>query len=181
MTYKKIVISTLLIFVALQFTTIVFAKDSLDYSTYSIDYSKLSAKKYKETADYYFIRSQKSPSAMERRQAEMAAIAGYNTLSKIEPSNVYPFVQLGRIYANKKADDLAKENYSRALCLDSIDPYANYFYAEYFYGKRKYRQALKYYLKAYNNGYSEVNKLRNRMGEIYDKLGDSQKAKEFGK
>src|SRR5574344_1970297 len=181
MTYKKIVISTLLILIALQCTTFVFAKDNLDYSIYSTDYSKLSATKYKETADYYFIRSQKAPTAMERKQAEMTAIANYNTLSKIEPSNVYPFVQLGRIYTNKNADDLAKENYSRALNIDALDPYANYFYAEYFYGRRKYRQALKYYLKAYNNGYSEVNKLKNRMGELYDKLGDSQKAKEFGK
>lgn len=141
----------------------------------------MSAVKYKKLADFNFVRMEKAPTTFEKKQAQQKALENYHILSKIEPLNTYSYVQLARIYEKKKSEDLIKENFSTALSINSKDPYANYFYGEYFYSKEKYRVALKYYLIAYKNGYKDVYILNKRLAELYKKLGDINKSDYYNK
>ena len=79
----------------------------------------------------------------------------------------------------KNIDRLAKEYLYRATNLNARDPYANFYFGEFFYKRNNYKRALNYYLVAYNNGYSNSYELNLKLGRIYEKFADLVKARQF--
>lgn len=182
MIYKKEFLSAFIVFFLFfvgNYSAFALEKGSLEYNDNFVDYSKLSPKEFKHNGDYYFVLSQRLTSEYKKKDAETNALGEYFVLTKINSNDPYAFVQMGRIYTARHQDILAKENFFRALNISSYDPYANYFFGEYYYYNHDYRRALKYYLVAYDNGYSNVYDLNLKLAKLYEKLGDMGKAKEL--
>ena len=100
-------------------------------------------------------------------------------LSKVYPADYYAYVQMARINDEKGNDILAKNYYNKAFNLDKRNPYTNFYFAEYNIKRGRFHKALKYYLTAYNNGYKNNYVTNLKLAELYEKLGDMEKAQNF--
>ena len=74
---------------------------------------------------------------------------------------------------------LAKEYFSKAINIEPDNPSANFYFGEFYYTRRDYNRALKYYRIAYNNGYSNKYDINIRLATINEKLADLINAKKF--
>lgn len=116
----------------------------------------------------------------QTRQRLLEVAAGkYFLLSKINPQAITPYVQLARIYDITKHDRYAKEYFYRATNLENLNPFANFYFGEYYFRRDDFRRALKYYLIAYQNGYDNIYDLNVRLAVIYEKTGDLENAKKY--
>lgn len=107
------------------------------------------------------------------------ALAKYMFLLSIQPNNANYCTQIGVIHDLRGSGALAKNYFYRAINLDKLNPFANFYFGEYYFNMRDYRNALKYYLIAFNNGYGSYYEVNNRLAIVYEKLGDLQKAKDY--
>ena len=148
----------------------------IDYSI-PVDYSHLSEAELQSKAlDYFRIARQLPDYTLDSDMTN--ALLLYSILQNKNPENVVYSMRLGILYDKLGKDRLAKGNLSRAI---SIDPYAAapYFYfGEYYYKRQQYRQALRYYKKAqeYSTGMNSA--VNYRLGDIYQKLGDTKSSLE---
>lgn len=107
------------------------------------------------------------------------ALAKYMFLLSIQPNNATYCTQVGVIHDLSGHGAQAKTYFYRAINLDKLNPFANFYFGEYYFNMRDYRNALKYYLIAFNNGYGSYYEVNNRLAIVYEKLGDLQKAKDY--
>lgn len=178
--YKKLIVSALSAFIIFSYTPAFSAQNGkLEYNAVLYDYSSFDVQKVTHEADEIFEKYNNAKTDAERLQLGQNALCKYYLLTKIDYENVYPFVQLARLYIDKDKKKFAKEHLSTALNLDSKNPYANYYYGEFYFKYRDYRRALKHYLIAYNNGYKNLYDLNLKMAIIYEKFGDIQKSIDF--
>lgn len=147
-------------------------KGGIQYSI-PTDYSKLSEPELKTKADKYFYWAQqyKEPTINEDITN---ALMLYSVLQKINPENEMYSIRLGLLYEKINLDKYAKGNYSRAITVSPSKPEPYFYFGEYYYKKQLYRKALKYYKEALSKGSAEDYNLNLRLGDIYEKLGDTK-------
>jgi len=144
-----------------------------------MDYSKFNPITIRNEADLYFYKAQESITASEKDKYYNAAMAKYYLLTKIDNSQIFPLVQLARIYDYKKKDRYAKEYFYKAKNLSDNAPDANYYFGDFYFKRNDFKRALRYYIIAYNNGYNNRYDLNYQLGTIYEKLADLVNAKRF--
>lgn len=143
------------------------------------DYSKLDIAPVLQEADYYFDIAMQLTDKEEKDRFINLAMGKYYLASKINPADERIYVQIARIYDELNKDSLAKSNFFHATNLIVNDPYANYWFGEFYFKRRDFKRALKHYTIAYNNGYANNYDLNLRLATIYEKFADLMNAKKF--
>ena len=163
---------SLLIFVLPSFSI---EKGSVKYEDNLMDYSVLDGQKILEEADGYFdqYETTKDPKYLS------TAMGKYYIVTKIYPVEIYPMVQLARTYDEKKLDRFAKEYFSICYDINKKDPYLNYYLGDFYFKRDDYKRALRYFKRAYENGYSEYFDLNLKIATIYEKFADLLTAKYY--
>lgn len=150
-------------------------KGGVDYQI-PIDYTKLNQSDLEAKADFYYNTAIKSKKASEDMTS---ALVLYTILTKKDPSNTMYAVRLGKLYDILGKDRLAKGGYYQALGVNHKHPEPYYYLGEFYYDREQYRKALKYYKRAYDAGYSTHYYTLYRMGDLYQKFGDTQNALKY--
>lgn len=159
--------------------TLALQKGSLEYLENRFDYSQLNPIELNGEGDAYFEQALSAKGKLNREKLFRYAMSKYFLTSKADNKNVYAFVQMGRIYDSMDKDRYAKESFYRATNLEYRNPYANFYFGEYYFKRRDYNRALIYYLRSYENGFDNNFDLNFRLAVIYEKLGDLVNAKTF--
>lgn len=147
---------------------------------YSIptDYSKMSESELELKARNYYFLSQKLKDG-EINEDMTNALMLYNVLQNINPGQISYCIKLGSLYDKLNMDRYAKGNFSRAIGLDASRPEPYFYFGEFYYKRQMYRKALKYYNEAYKLGYDSNYDLLYKMGDIYEKFGDTHSALKY--
>ena len=88
-------------------------------------------------------------------------------------------MRLGILYDKIKKDRYAKGNFSRAIAINPISPEPYFYFGEFYYKRQLYRPALKYYKKAFEYSSKANYDLCYKLGDIYEKFGDTKTALKF--
>ena len=129
------------------------------------------------SADKYFYAGIEAADVNKKETYLSKALEKYMLLLKLRPDDVITCTQIGVIHDNLNGPSIAREYFLRALNLDNLNPYANFYYGEYYFAQKDYQNALKYYLISYNNGYKDYFPVNIKLATVYEKLGDIEKAK----
>ena len=130
-------------------------------------------------ADKYFYAGLQTNNKNLKEAYLSQALVKYMLLLSIKPDDLVICTQIGVIHDKLGHSRTANDYLFRAISIDSMNPFPNYYYGEYYYAKRDFENALKYYLAAYNNGYQDYYEVNLQLGTIYEKLGDIEKAKYY--
>lgn len=152
-------------------------KGGIEYSI-PVDYSKLSEQELQDKAKNYFHNAQMNNTG-EINEDITNALFLYGILQNVNPENQDYCIKMGILYDKIGKDRYAKGNFARAIGIDSSKPEAYFYLGEYYYERTLYRRALKYYNEAYKLGYSYNYDLLYRMGDIYEKLGDTRSSLKY--
>jgi type IV pilus assembly protein PilF len=79
------------------------------------------------------------------------ALAEVNQALRAEPGYGPAYNVAGLIHAELKQDDLARQNFERALQIDPVDPDANNNYGRFLCDRKREAEAIKYFLAALRN------------------------------
>ena len=150
-------------------------KASVEYNERRIDYSVIDRQQVLTEADSFFDKYEET----NESKYLTTAMAKYYILTRINPTDLYSTVQLAKTYDINKNDRQAKKYFNVAMDINKNDAYFNYNFAEYYYARKDYKRALKYYEKAYKNGYSENFDTNLKIATIYEKFADLEKAKYY--
>ena len=141
-----------------------------------IDYTKLNQSELEAKAEFYY------NSAINSKKLDediTSALVLYTILTNKDPQNYKYSIRLGKLYDVISKDKLAKGNYYRAMGLDQKRPEPYFYLGEYYYDREKYKKALKFYQRAYDTGYSTHYYTLYRMGDIYQKFGDTKNSLKY--
>lgn len=169
---------TLIAVVIFLFTTPVYSVEygSVNKDSAFVDYKSIDTSQALKRADLYFGLAQTEADEVLKSAYLEKAKYEYNVLSLAKFDDIHSVIQLGRIYDVQKQDRYAKSYFSRALGLDYKNPSANYYFANFYYDRKDYKKALKYYRKAMEYGLpDDINLLKN-MGDIFEKFADIKRA-----
>ncbi len=150
-------------------------KGSVKFEENLIDYSVLDANKILTDADSFFEQYETTGD----KKFLNTAMGNYYLVTKVFPLEIYPMVQLARTYDGKKLDRFAKEYFNICLDINRKDPYLNYYLGDFYYKRRDFKRALRYFRIAYNNGYRDYYDLNYKIATIYEKFADLSKAKYY--
>ena len=103
----------------------------------------------------------------------------YNILFKVNPDKLEYSVKLGILYDKVGKDRQAKGQFSRAIGINKESPLPYFYFGEFYYKRNLYRKAMKYYNEAYKKGFKTNYDLLFRMGDIYEKFGDTRSALKY--
>lgn len=109
------------------------------------------------------------------------AMRYYFMLLQINKDSIDARIGLGRVYDEMKLDRYAQKHFFSVYNIDSQNAKNNFYFANFYYKRNDLVTALSYYTKAYNKGYADSYFLNYRLGVIYEKLADVEKAKQFYK
>lgn len=154
---------------------------SVKYNNNLIDYSKVDKEATQKLADYYFSKALEAQDETKRKTYLQKASGEYFILTKIEPQNIYPLVQMARVYDYEKQNSYAKAYFFRALKIDKKDAATNYYFGEFYYTREEYIKALYFYNVAFENGFKENFNVLVKMAIMYEKLGDLVRANQYYK
>ena len=143
----------------------------------SVDYNY--AKELEAQADKFFYTGIEIKDQKLREAYLSKALAKYMLLLKLQPDNAVFCTQIAVIHDICGHYPQAKEYFFRAINLENLNPFANFYFAEYYFINKDYNNALKHYLIAYNNGYKDYYQVNIRIAAIYERLGDIEKAKYY--
>lgn len=149
-----------------------FVSGRIDYQI-PIDYTKLNKDELEERADFYYAVAIKTD---KLTSDTTYALILYNVLSEKEPNNITYLVRLGNLYDMLDKDRYAKGNYFHAIGINPQLPEPFFCLAEFYYKRELYRKALKFYKLAYEKGYNTHYQTLYKMGDIYQKFGDTENA-----
>ncbi len=127
-------------------------------------------------ADSYFEKAQQATDKKTKTSNYQKACERYYMQTQLNPKNVYPYIQIGRIYTAEQKNKLAKEYFLTALGIEPENTLANYRFGDYYFARSNKRLALEYYSKAYNSGLKNDIELNKKMAEIYENFGDILKS-----
>lgn len=176
---RNIIIPLLLLSLILFFTNSAQA-DENGYSNFDdAGYSGISYSALLKDADNDFLTFLKSPDAIKKEQYLNSAMNKYYILTKIDNSKIPPCVQLGRIHDEKNNYDLAVEYFHKALNINASHPYANFYLGEFYFKRKEYIKAVKYYNRAYINGLNRHYDLNYKLAVIHEKFADLANAKKY--
>lgn len=151
------------------------------YNDTYIDYSKIDIAGTLKSADFYFKKALDEKDEDLRNDYLQKASGEYFILSQADKKNLYPIVQLARVYDFENKNSYSKAYFFQALKIDKNNPQTNFYFGEFYYKRKDYSRALYYYKQASKNGYPEDSDLQYKMGVIYEKLGDLLKANRYYK
>lgn len=149
------------------------------YEKAGFDLSALNSEKLRAEGDSNFVKGFESSTEADQKKYYQLALQKYFLLSKVEPYNYYPYVQMARILDEQGKDVLSKKHFFQAMNLDKYNPYTNFYFGEFHVKRKMYEKGLKYYLIAYNNGYKDNYVTNQKIAELYEKLGDLKKSEEL--
>ena len=152
-------------------------KGKLEYSI-PVDYSKINEQETASVAREYYYNAERLQDNIINDDMTNALML-YSVLQRVNPENIEYPIRLGVLYDKIGKDRHAKGNFSKAIGLNELNP-ASYFHLGNFYYKREqYRKALKYYNESYKKGLKTDYELLSKMGDIYEKFGDSRSALKY--
>ncbi|MBQ7127005.1 tetratricopeptide repeat protein [bacterium] len=149
-------------------------KSTIQYSI-PVDYSNLSEIELRQNAEVnYNIVSRLSDGIVNNAVSDTLFL--YTLLSKINPENTEYYTRLGILYDKINKDRYAKSYFSRAISTSpqSSEPY--YYLGNFYIKRQRYRLALKSYLASYERTTNPSYELLYKIGDIYEKFGDTKKA-----
>lgn len=153
----------------------------IEYNNKFIDYSKIDKTLTRERADYYFNKALEEKDKNLKRDYLKTASGEYFILTQAEHNNLYPIVQLARVYDMENENSYAKAYFFQALKIDKNNTSTNYYFGEYYFTRRDYTRALYFYNIAFKNGLQENFDILLKMGIMYEKLGDLLRANQYYK
>ncbi|MBR1423940.1 tetratricopeptide repeat protein [bacterium] len=131
------------------------------------------------SADVYFKKAMDSTQTSEKLNYFQKAYDRYYMETQLEPSDVYSYVQIARIYSDQNRPEIARNYFATALGIEPDNPFTNYHIGNFCYKQKKYKLALEFYNKAY--GIDDKSDLYINMALIYEKFGDLLKANTYYK
>jgi tetratricopeptide (TPR) repeat protein len=153
----------------------------IHYNNTLLDYSKIDKKKTLNLADTYFNKALNAKNEDEKLDYLQKASGMYFLLSQIDCKNLYPIVQMARVYDYENQNSYAKAYFFKALKIERYNAATNYYFGEYYYSREDYRRALYFYNTAFENGYRENYDVLIKMATMYEKLGDLLRANQYYK
>jgi tetratricopeptide (TPR) repeat protein len=153
----------------------------IHYNDTLIDYSKIDKDKTLYFADFYFDKALKEKNNEEKLGYLQKASGMYFLLSQIDSGDLYPIVQMARVYDYENQNSYAKAYFYKALKIERYNAATNYYFGEYYYSRDDYRRALYFYNTAFENGYRENYDVLLKMAIMYEKLGDLLRANQYYK
>ena len=149
----------------------------IDYSI-PIDYSKINETETSDKAKIYFYNAERVRDGIINEDITNALML-YNVLQRVNPENIEYPIRLGILYDKIGKDRQAKGNFSKAIGINSENPAPYFHFGNYYYKREQYRKALKYYNESYKKGLKTDYELLSKMGDIYEKFGDSRSALKY--
>lgn len=137
--------------------------------------------KFLKQANLDMLLYDKYQNATERYIYLQDAMRYYFLLEKINPTSIEAQIGLARVYDELNLDKYAKKHFYNALSFNSQNTKANLYFANFYYKRNDYINALNYYKTAYKCGYSKDYEVNYRLGIIYEKLADIEKSQEYYK
>lgn len=153
----------------------------IQYDNALIDYTVIDKDSTLKLADYYFEKALNSEDKQTKKEFLQKASGEYFILTRINPRDLYPIVQLARVYDFEEQNSYSKAYFFKALKIDKNNAATNYYFGEYYYKRDDYKRALYYYNTAFQNGYKENYDVLIRMATMYEKLGDLLRANQYYK
>ena len=150
----------------------------VEYHDYLFDYSKMPTEPIAVEADSWLQEALLMSDSEDKRLLLHKAMKNYYILLKIHPDNVDYLNKRGLIYDVLDRNILARSFFSRSLNIDKNNPQTNFLVGDYFYKRRDFKRALKYFSIALQNGYSNYD-IKYKLAIVYEKLGDLCNAKRF--
>lgn len=154
-------------------------KGKIDYSI-PIDYSKLSEPELSAKARKYYFDAIDSKEKTISEDLSNALFL-YSVLEKVNPDSLEYALKLGVLNDIANRDRYAKGYFSKALGINKENPEIYYYFGEFYYRRESYRKALRHYIQAYKHGYDSHYETLYKMGDIYEKFGDSRSALKYFK
>ena len=137
------------------------------------DYTKLNQEELEAKAYFYYTPAINSK---ELNDNMTYALNLYTLLLNAYPDNITYPLRLGRLYDVIGKDRQAKGMFYRAMGINQSHPEPYFCLGNFYYEREQYRKALKFYLSAYELGFSEHYYTLEKIGMIYKKFGDTEKA-----
>ena len=150
-------------------------KGGIDYKI-PIDYSKINQEQLDAKAQSYYTKALNSNVLNDDMTT---ALNLYTILTKKNPDNIIYALRLGKLYDVIGKDRYAKGEYYKAVSLKPSAPEPYYYLGDYFYTREQYKKALKFYKLAYEKGYNNHYQTLYKIGNIYQKFGDSKAALQY--
>lgn len=177
MCFKNIVISIISTFLI---SSPVFSTESggVEYHDYLFDYSHLDPEPLKSEADLWLSQALDEQNINVKNDLLHQAMKNYYILLKISPGDVDVLNKRALIYDIQDKNLLARSFFSRSLNIEKDNPETNYLVGDYFFKRRDFKRALRYFSAAYENGYSGFD-INYKLAVVYEKLGDLCNAKHF--
>lgn len=150
-------------------------KGGIDYKI-PIDYSKLNQSELESEAKIYY---SKAIVSKKLNDDMTTALNLYTMLSNAAPDNTLYALRLGKLYDVLGKDRYAKGSYYRAMGINPSDPEPYCYLGDFYYDREQYRKALKFYLRAYDNGYSLQGHTLSRISDIRKRFGDDVIPKKY--
>ena len=175
--FSKKFLLTLMLFTVISVPTFSAVKGGIEYSI-PLDYSKVNEQEVELKAKLYFHNALQTQDSIVNEDITNALFL-YRVLDKVNPNNIdYP-IKLGRLYDKVEKERQAKGYFYKAIGIDESSPIPYFYLGEFYYKRELYRKALKYYNESYKRGYETNYDLLYRMGDIYEKFGDTRSALKY--
>lgn len=136
-------------------------------------------KKFQQNADKNMQLFEKAKRPQEKLFHLKEAMRYYFLLSQADTSSIKAQIGLARVYDEMKQDRYAKKHFFNAYNFNYENPEMNFHFANFYYKRSDFINALHYYNRAYRFGYSDNYYLNYRLGNVYEKLADIENAKKF--
>ena len=152
-------------------------RGNLEYKI-PIDYDKLSKEELDNKADFYYNLALKTSNGTLNK--EMSYALNFNSVLSHKCPNIQFYkIRLGILYDEIGKDKYAKSYFNHAIGMDSNKPEPYFRLGEFYYKRNLYKKALKPYKEAYKKGYSTHYETLYKIGDIYEKFGDTEAALKY--
>lgn len=178
-----LLLGTLIIFGSSQYNNKVYGVEfgTVHYNNALVDYSKIDKSSTLKLADSYFNKALNTEDKNEKNSLLKKASGKYFILTQMDPKDLYPIVQMARVYDFENQNSYAKAYFFKALKIDKKNAATNYYFGEYYFTRDDYKRALYFYNTAFENGYKENFDVLIKMAVMYEKLGDLLRANQYYK
>lgn len=143
-----------------------------------IDYTKLSTEELENQAGFYYNLALRSSNGKVNEDVT-AALNLYTMLQRKNPDNGLYSERLGHLYDIIGMDKYAKGCFYAAMECDKSLAESHFRLGEFYYRRAHYKRALKFYKEAYKRGFTTHYETLYKMGDIYEKFGDTEAALKY--